>query len=589
MPGQGRQLDGITRRRFVRDAGAAAVAAAGLADAPALAAPQERRRSGRQTVAIFGGGIAGLTAAHELVERGLDVTVYERRAWGGKARSTEVPGSATRGRRPLPGEHAYRVPFGCYQNVPNLMRRTPFGSNRNGVFDNLVEAPQVLIAAPSGKDVVLPLGALDPRPYTPEQVIDLLIGLLVEMELPPDGAAYLAQRLTVFLSSCDARRLGQWERTRWSDFIGADRFGGLYPAFGDFPRFAQASKSKDTSTKYVGWVLEVWILYSLLGFGANGPTFRVLNAPTNEAWIDPWTRELRRLGARLRLGHTLERLVMRNGRIAAAHVRSARGRRNVIADYYVCALPVERARRLWTPAILRADPALAGMQRLGTDWMNGVLFYLRTRPDIVKGHFGLLSSPWAITGLPQAQFWARDLPADYGDGTVREKVSVSIADFGAPGMFNRKRGRDCTADELAAEVWAQLKHYLARDGKDVLTDDMLHSWQVDPGLVRPDGRLSSQDPLVLPTVATEQYRPGPATAIFEHGPCRRLPQRRVGGRQHGSRVLRGSPCRRGRARSRRLAVAAGPPDRAVPPAGVGAAQAHRRGPLSPRPAQPVRR
>jgi hypothetical protein len=330
-------------------------------------------------------------------------------------------------------------------------------------------------------------------------------------------------------------------------------------------------------------------VYNFMGRGNDGAPDRVLNAPTNEAWIDPWTRELRRLGARLRLGHTLERLVMRNGRIAAAHVRSARGRRNVIADYYVCALPVERARRLWTPAILRADPALAGMQRLGTDWMNGVSFYLRTRPDIVKGHFGLLSSPWAITGLPQAQFWARDLPADYGDGTVREKVSVSIADFGAPGMFNRKRGRDCTADELAAEVWAQLKHYLARDGKDVLTDDMLHSWQVDPGLVRPDGRLSSQDPLVLPTVATEQYRPGPATAIFEHGPCRRLPQRRVGGRQHGSRVLRGSPCRRGRARSRRLAVAAGPPDRAVPPAGVGAAQAHRRGPLSPRPAQPVRR
>jgi uncharacterized protein with NAD-binding domain and iron-sulfur cluster len=462
---------------------------------------------------VFGGGIAGLTAAHELVDRGFDVTVYERRAWGGKARSTVVPGSATGGRRPLPGEHAYRVPFGCYQNVPDLMRRTPFGSNRNGVFDNLVEAPQVLLASPSGKDMVVPLGALDPRPYTPQQVIDLLMGLLVEMQLPPDAAAYLAQRMTVFFSSCDARRLGEWERTRWSDFIAGNRFGGLYQAFADFPRIAQASKSKDTSTKYIGWVLEVWIVYSLLGFGVNGPTFRVLDAPTNEAWIDPWTRELRRLGVNLRLGHTLERLVMRNGRIARASVRSARGRRDVVADYYVCALPVERARRLWTPAILRADPALASMQRLGIDWMNGVSFYLRERPDIVKGHFGLLGSPWAISGLPQAQFWARDLPATYGDGTVREKVSVAIADFGTPGTFNGKRGRDCTADEFAAEVWAQLKHWLARDGKQVLTDDMLHSWQVDPGLVTPDRRLSSQDPLILPTIATEQYRPSPATAI----------------------------------------------------------------------------
>jgi len=33
----------------------------------------------RKNVAVFGGGIAGLTAAHELIERGFDVTVYEKK------------------------------------------------------------------------------------------------------------------------------------------------------------------------------------------------------------------------------------------------------------------------------------------------------------------------------------------------------------------------------------------------------------------------------------------------------------------------------------------------------------------------------
>ncbi|MGH7434862.1 MAG: FAD-dependent oxidoreductase, partial [Polyangiaceae bacterium] len=42
----------------------------------------------RTKVAIFGGGIAGMSAAHELIERGFDVEVFEHKSIpGGKARS----------------------------------------------------------------------------------------------------------------------------------------------------------------------------------------------------------------------------------------------------------------------------------------------------------------------------------------------------------------------------------------------------------------------------------------------------------------------------------------------------------------------
>jgi uncharacterized protein with NAD-binding domain and iron-sulfur cluster len=58
------------------------------------------------TVAVLGGGVAGLSAAHELVERGFDVGVYEaRELFGGKARSFGVPGSGSGGRADLPAEH----------------------------------------------------------------------------------------------------------------------------------------------------------------------------------------------------------------------------------------------------------------------------------------------------------------------------------------------------------------------------------------------------------------------------------------------------------------------------------------------------
>ncbi|WP_419197957.1 FAD-dependent oxidoreductase [Nocardia vinacea] len=67
---------------------AASGAAAVMSGAPHAAA-----RSVGRTVAVFGGGVAGLTVAHELVERGYDVTVYEPVSVGGKARSIDVPGT----------------------------------------------------------------------------------------------------------------------------------------------------------------------------------------------------------------------------------------------------------------------------------------------------------------------------------------------------------------------------------------------------------------------------------------------------------------------------------------------------------------
>ena len=79
-------------------------------------------------VAILGGGVAGLTAAHELVERGFEVVVLEARDIpGGKARSLPVPGSAAGGRADLPAEHGFRFFPGFYQHVPDTMRRIPVG------------------------------------------------------------------------------------------------------------------------------------------------------------------------------------------------------------------------------------------------------------------------------------------------------------------------------------------------------------------------------------------------------------------------------------------------------------------------------
>lgn len=102
-------------------------------------------------VIIIGGGVAGMSAAHELVERGFDVEVYEKKKVyvGGKARSVNVPGTNLLNKdKYLPGEHGFRFFPGFYKHVTDTMKRIPFKSsngamNKNGVFDNLTHTTQI--------------------------------------------------------------------------------------------------------------------------------------------------------------------------------------------------------------------------------------------------------------------------------------------------------------------------------------------------------------------------------------------------------------------------------------------------------------
>jgi uncharacterized protein with NAD-binding domain and iron-sulfur cluster len=503
-----------TRRRFLRNA-AGAAAAVPLA----TAGPASARRRRRPTVAVLGGGVAGLTAAHELIERGFDVTVYERRAFGGKARSFGVRGTGSRGRVPLPAEHGARFFAGFYQNVPDTMRRIPFRSNRHGVFDNLIPAPSARYSRVGRADFNLEY-APDTRPWTLDAFREALTGWIeLTTYLPPQETAYFVERLIVFFSSCDARRFGEWEHMSWWKFVAADRFSEEYRRVlvNSVTRFLLAARPRESGARTMGRLWEAG-LYNQMGRGSNGPFDRILNGPTNEAWIDPWVAQLRRLGVRFRLGCEVKRLHLRRGRIAAAEVATRRGRHSVEADWYVCAVPVERARQLFSKEILAADPRLKRLNRLVTRWQNGLQFYLREETDISHGHVLYEDSPWALASISQAQFWGGSaaFARRYGNGVARDCLSVDISDFSVPGILYHRPAWSLTPRQIAHECWAQMKASLNDTGHRELRDELLVTWTIDPGLVfraRGRGIERNSDPLLISTAGAWDNRPTAATAV----------------------------------------------------------------------------
>jgi hypothetical protein len=83
------------------------------------------------SILIFGGGIAGLTAAHELLDKGFNVTlIEEENLLGGMAKSR-------REIKNVPSEHSWRgfAPF--YKNTFNIMKRIPISNSKKTVYDNL--------------------------------------------------------------------------------------------------------------------------------------------------------------------------------------------------------------------------------------------------------------------------------------------------------------------------------------------------------------------------------------------------------------------------------------------------------------------
>jgi len=431
-------------------------------------------------VIVIGGGIGGLTVAHELAERKMDVHVYEaRQDWGGKARTQPVPGTGTEGRRDLPGEHGFRFYPRFYRHVIDMMARTPTEDGGN-VESRLKPVTEAGVALANGKRMTR---FQRHGVFRPAEIIESAETMFKDFGLDPADAGLFGLKILQFLTTSEERRIGQYEGVSWWQFLNVDGYSESCQRRADgIPRMLVAMDARCGNARTVGATsMQLLLDYTTTGKAVD----RTMGGPTSEMWIAPWIAHLKSLGVTLHAGETCVGLDVEGGRIAGARFASGQ---TAHGDHYVLAVPIEAAQGLMSDELASLDPQCARLKGANIDellsWMVGIQFYLREDVPLARGHLVFPDSPWALTAISQPQFWTDTLGrfrGRYGDGDVGGLLSVDISQWDNPGTFVQKKAKECTREEIKEEVWAQLKAGLNGSGPEeqVLSDDLLHSWHLD--------------------------------------------------------------------------------------------------------------
>jgi hypothetical protein len=416
---------------------------------------------GNPSVTIAGAGVAGLTAAHRLLQRGYDITLIEANSFiGGKLaahqdRNEEVngvqaPGEVAAGStRSCPAcedrggclrrgdwhEHCYHMYLNWYHNFWQLMQEI-------GVLDDFVPMPAVYNmhrAAPGPAIPVVNVGS----PWT------TLANLFAGLGTPAD--MFLWGQTMADLVGQPAHRDGWLEKTSITSFMKSQPYTTDQALAGTYRTTAQAF----ASPSYLSSARSYKALLSY-GLRVPEPSMWLLTANTEDAIFTPWLKCLAQLASSFEVEEheyfqppgafraavearagkpgpggrlTIKMLTQlqelgidrHTGRITQAILGRCHSSPSVhrsrtkitrlpeplkIDGDLILALPVTRLGNLVTPQIAHRAPDLANVRYLRCEPMISLDLFFRKKLDgLPKGITVLLDSPYEMSFFDNSQNW----------------------------------------------------------------------------------------------------------------------------------------------------------------------------------------
>ncbi|MDQ7827085.1 MAG: FAD-dependent oxidoreductase [Candidatus Eremiobacteraeota bacterium] len=460
-------------------------------------------------VVIFGAGIAGLTAAHELVHSGYGVSVYE---------ATDQPGGFFRSSRlsqdNMPSEYSWHGMGPWYHNAFDLMRHIPF-NEKGSIYDSALSRP-------------------------------------VDFGIFPDAdkAEFYNEGLKGIPKMF---RMNTWEFMKWSylmlkTWTSNNRSKIEYDKLNAAEAWEPLLKDKAYKawrSCFGPWIGSDWSKVSLQTAGEffrkqlitkpahrhkadqDGPAWKqgagdgwlLLKGPSSEYWFDPWVKYLKEKGVKFFWRKALTKLEFDGTAIVSAFC----GEEKIQADRYILAL-----NPFMTADILSETPALERLEELKlfkplirggphTQVSFRVAFseeikFPRERTAVVVS-----DSEFNLTLFAEEQVWDKEV--DLGKN-IKSLWTGTSCIGSVPGKIYHKPVSRCTKEEFIEEVKAQIFSCGALDelvkeannGKglrefSIIKIEVWHEWKFSSEGIRP------LQPKWVNSTDTQAYLPAQKTPV----------------------------------------------------------------------------
>ncbi len=463
-----------------------------------------------KNVAIFGAGIAGLTVAHELVQRGYQVSVYEfNDSAGGFFRSERREADN------LPSEYSWHGFGPWYHNTFDLLKQIPF-DDISSLYDRVLSRPMEYAVVPNTIDETFDTGDVfdKQRAFRISRTDKLALawGILKvwaantrsnERYSLVNAAAYWQPHMTKTGHSTWKAIFGPWIGSDWP-------YASLHHVGLFFARNIRSGPAHEHEADEHG---PAWKHESMGGWS-------LLRGPSNESWFDRWVAHLELAGVEFHWESPLEVLHYDGETITGAGVWPEK---NVQADIYVLSMtPFAVAEVIARTPQLENDEELAKIAALIQDGPHTQVSFRIAFDEYIawpreRTAIALADSEFNLTLFADEQSWPARI--DRGED-VKSLWTCTACVASQPGRLYGKPLRNCTKQEFVDEVLAQIfasegLEFMIREANDdrglrdfrILTTEVWHEWTFSPNGIVPI------QPKWVTTTNTQPHRPNQATSI----------------------------------------------------------------------------